>query len=92
MPLSELEKQLRLVARERIARGELPDHSPSRTWGGDGSEQPCALCDKLIRRENIELEVEATVDGALRVFHFHNFCHSLWQLECARADHIKKHP
>jgi hypothetical protein len=91
MPLTQLETELRLVARERIQQGRLPRVMPSRMWGGKGAGQCCALCDKVIQREESELEVEELVDGRVETYHFHVLCQSLWQLECVRDDYIKKH-
>lgn len=92
MPLTQLEAELRPIARERIAKGQLPREAPSRMWGGRGNGQLCALCGKPIQRDEIEYEVEASIDGAARDFRFHMVCQSVWQLECARDDYLKKHP
>jgi hypothetical protein len=88
MPLSRLEIELRLLARERIAQGQLPRTVPERIWGGKGTGRACALCDKPI--EEMELEVEEHIAGELQIFHFHVLCQSLWQLECVRAYHLRK--
>lgn len=93
MPLTELEEKLRPIARERIAKGQLPCEVPSRMWGGRGTGKPCALCDRPIEWEDGELEVEErVVDGAVQIYRFHIVCQSVWQLECARDDYLKKHP
>ena len=49
MPLTKLEEALRLIARERIASGQLPRRGLSRMWGGwsDGSA-PRTLDEGLI--------------------------------------------
>lgn len=92
MPLTQLETELRLTARERIAKGQLPSQTPAQIWAGNGSGQPCALCRKPIQREEVEFEIEDRSDGAARTLRFHQVCESVWQLECARIDYLKKHP
>jgi len=66
MPLTQLEAELRPIARERIATGQLPREVPTKMWGGPGSGQPCALCDKPIRHEEVELELEVHMDENVR--------------------------
>ena len=85
MPLTKLEQELRRLARDRIEKGRLPRAVPARMWGGKGAGKSCALCDKPIGANESELEVEQSIDGAARPLRFHVLCHSLWQLECARA-------
>ena len=91
MPLTKLEAELRPIARERIANRQLPQQAPSQMWGGHGTGQPCALCDKPILPEEIEYELEGHIDGTVRSFRFHLVCQSVWQLECARVDFLKSH-
>jgi hypothetical protein len=91
MPLTKLEQALRLAARERIASRQLPSGGLSRMWGGYGTGQLCALCDKPIQPNEIEYEVEHP-GAAVQTFRFHIVCLSAWQLECARDDYLMKHP
>lgn len=92
MPITKLEAELRLRARERIAQGLLPCETPSKMWGGPGSGQPCALCDKPIKSNEMEYEIEAFLEGRAQSLRFHVLCEAIWQLECARDDYLKKHP
>jgi hypothetical protein len=90
MPLTKLEQQLRLIARERIANGQLPrEMPPSRMWAGYGTGQSCSLCDKPIQRDEVEYEIEHP-HGPVQTFRFHTVCQAIWQLECARADYLRK--
>jgi hypothetical protein len=90
MPLTGLESQLRVIARARIASGELPCLDPPfRMWGGYGSGKVCAVCDKTIEATDVEFEVEETIEGERKVMLFHTVCQSIWQLECARAEYLK---
>lgn len=91
MPLTDLENSLRPIARERIANGQLPRQEPSRMLGGPGSGRPCSLCDKPIEPYQIEYEIEQQ-EETVRTFRFHTVCQSIWQLECARDDYLRKHP
>jgi len=91
MPLTELEARLRLIARGRIANGELPCGAPPlRMWGGYGSGRICVVCDKAIGSADVEYEVEETIEGQVKLMWFHIVCQSIWQLECARAAYLKK--
>ena len=90
MPLTQLEQRLREVARGRIARGELPCVDPPlRMWGGYGQGEGCVLCDTMIKRSEVALEVEVSIEGKVKVLWFHTVCQSIWQLECARAEYLK---
>jgi hypothetical protein len=88
MPLTQLEAELRLIARELMAKGQLPQKAPSKMWGGPGTGRVCALCGKPIQPGELEYELEGHIDGAVQSFRFHLVCESVWQLECARADHL----
>ena len=52
------EEVLQPLARERIAKGQLPRGKFSRMWGVLGTGQVCSLCDKPIQAYQIEHEVE----------------------------------
>ena len=90
MPLTNIEDELRVIARECIASGRLPCDPALQMWGGYGTDQLCSLCGAPIQRDEIEYEVQ--VKGGRRELRFHMLCQSVWQLECARDDYLKKHP
>ena len=89
--LTRIEQELRLIARERIARQQLPSRGLSRMWGAYGTGQLCALCDKPIQANEVEYGIEHT-GAAVQTFRFHIVCLSAWQLECARDDYLRKLP
>jgi hypothetical protein len=91
-PLAKLEAELRPIARDRIATGQLPRETPARLWAGRGTGQLCALCDKPIQRNEVEYDVERHIDEGVQMFPFHVDCESVWQLECARGDFLVKRP
>jgi hypothetical protein len=88
MSLTQREQQLRVIARERIAGGELPCEPASRMWGGYGTGQLCSLCRDPIQPDQIEYEVERMAAGRDNLL-FHLVCQSVWQLECASHDQSK---
>jgi hypothetical protein len=90
MPLTLLEAELRAIARERIAKGNLPSVPPSRMWVGGGTGKLCALCDKIVQPHEIEYEVQDDMGTSVQTYFFHLVCESVWQLECARDDYLKK--
>ena len=90
MPLTKLENQLRLQARELIQQGHLPGVEPSQLWGGPGTGQRCSLCGDAINSNDFEYEIEQRANGDARTYRFHFMCHAAWQLECARKAHLDK--
>jgi hypothetical protein len=49
-----------------------------RMWGGKGSGLPCDFCRVLVNSNDVEYEVEAKLDGATVMLHFHPRCHDAW--------------
>jgi len=49
-----------------------------RMWGGKGSGLPCDFCRVLVGPADVEYEVEAQLDGATVMLHFHPRCHDSW--------------
>ena len=52
--------------------------TPVRMWGGNGSGMPCDFCRVLVSASDVEYEVEAQLDGATIILHFHPRCHDAW--------------
>jgi hypothetical protein len=77
MPLTQDEKALHTLARERIETGELPRDVGKSIWAGDGKGDTCVLCNRPVVAKQIEFEVE---DPGGRSFRFHMRCHAIWQL------------
>ena len=67
--LRRLEKELRLTARERIAKGQIPRDAATRFWAGFGTGRSCALCDKPMQSDEIEYEVRP-VEAAVQTLRF----------------------
>ena len=75
---------LRQQARAAIQSGKMPAHRPDRTWGGPGVGAPCAICEKPVRRDELEFEVQFAHDGdtpGLDKFHLHLRCFAAWEFE-----------
>ena len=79
MPVTHSKTELRPVALERIATGQLPRLAQSRTWAGPGTGKACALCDQLIQVDEVEYEIEDRADGRVQVFRLHLACQGVWQ-------------
>jgi hypothetical protein len=90
MPLTQIETDLRLRARDLIETGRLPATIPDRTWGGNGSGQPCSLCGKYIHANDVEYEFEIGDSIDPTTYRFHFMCHAAWQFESARQMHLSK--
>ena len=80
MPFTQHELELRRRASDLIARDLLPASIPAHLWAGQGSQQPCSLCDQPIGPEEIEYELEDPQAGTERNYRFHLRCHAIWQL------------
>ena len=83
MPLPQHELELLALAVVRIRQNVLPARPPKAVWAGQGSGQPCSLCDQSIAPTETEYELDAPerVNGIVRL---HLRCHDLWQLELTR--------
>lgn len=90
--MAEVDRDLKELAKQRIASGELPCPPAARTWGSHGSGAPCSLCAQPIQAHEIEYEV-ATVDSREsaegRTVRFHLRCHAAWQAECQTRPHVR---
>jgi hypothetical protein len=85
MPSHRIEHDLERRAHARIMEGRLPCPNDHRTWGGRGSNEPCALCDVTIRGDEVEYEIETRNPSGVQVYRFHFLCHGAWQYACAAA-------
>jgi hypothetical protein len=77
------EPLLREKAREAIRVEKLPSR-PDHMWGGPGAGERCVICDELVTRDQLELEIQFAYDGAadrLHDFHLHVRCFAAWELE-----------
>jgi hypothetical protein len=77
------DRVLRARAREAMKTGNLPHHRPEGIWGGLGSGGPCAVCDKAVDKEDVELELQFNSDGKAGTIHYHVHarCFAAWELE-----------
>ena|SRR5579862_6773602 len=90
MPLTQLETEMRAIARGRVAEGQLPRQAPLRSWTGPGSGHPCAVCDKTTHPDDTEYEDEHQLEEGTKVFRYHMLCQAAWQLECVRLGYLTK--
>jgi len=62
----------------RLNVAALRRATPIRMWGGKGSGVPCDFCRVVVSPDDVEYEVEAQLDGATVLLHFHPRCHDAW--------------
>jgi hypothetical protein len=86
-PLSGRQAALHRKARERIEAKTLPVEMPATVWGGPGSGERCALCNRRIEIYDIEFEYA----HGNREFRFHRVCHAIWQTECEQHGRLTSH-
>jgi hypothetical protein len=83
---------LRQQARLAIQSRKLPDRLPESTLGGPGIDAPCAVCDRPVRADELEIELKYSdrAKGAAS-YHFHVRCHRAWEIECLIFSRAKRH-
>jgi CheY-like chemotaxis protein len=69
------------AVRDKLSVNALPCEEPVKTRQGYGSGQTCSACDAIIRRAQIEYEIQMPDK---RVFPMHMGCHGLWLAERIR--------
>ena len=62
----------------RLSVAALRKATPIRMWGGKGTGVPCDFCRVVVGSDDVEYEVEADLDGARWVLHFHPRCYDSW--------------
>ena|SRR5215475_4597070 len=62
----------------RLNAAALRRATPVRMWGGKGSGVPCDFCREPVGPHDVEYEVQAELDGATVMLHFHPRCHDAW--------------
>jgi hypothetical protein len=78
------EAMLREKARAVVQSGKLPARAPDRTWGGPGVGAGCAVCERPVRKDEMEFEIQFEHDGSnpgLDKFHVHIRCFAAWEFE-----------
>lgn len=77
-----MDPQLRDKARVLVRSGALPCKQQERTWAGRGLGFECSLCGQLIRRDQVEYELQFASDGEQkpRLHRFHVACVPIWEL------------
>jgi hypothetical protein len=86
--LRKLERELRPIARQRIANGQLPSEELTGIRHSHATGRLCSLCDQPIEPGGPDYEIEH-VGAAAQPLRFHRVCHYAWQLECGR---VKRKP
>ena len=80
------EPRLREQARQAVQNAKLPSRRPDRTWGGPGVGAECAVCEKPVTKDEMELELEFDgADPGLDKFHLHPQCFAAWEFERSKA-------
>ena len=77
------ETTLRMEARRRLTKGQLPSAPQQYLFAGAGHGQLCSLCDRPIHPQQIEYDLQFN-RGSLTVCRFHRICHEAWELACIR--------
>jgi len=70
--------ELKRIITEKRRQGRLPQIPTLRAWAGNGSGEPCSLCESPIDAGQIEYEVEWQHGPDTRLLRFHELCYRLW--------------
>jgi hypothetical protein len=70
----------------RLSVAALRRALPGRMWGGKGCGAPCDFCRVLVSAEEIEYEVEASLDNETLLLHFHPRCYDTWLASRSSGD------
>ena len=65
--------------RQKLRAGALPRGRQAKTWRGTGSARVCMGCDRIIARDDTEIECDDLEGRPLR---FHKECFEAWETEC----------
>ena len=77
------EPVLREHARHALEQNKMPNRKPDRVWGGPGVGAPCTICNKPVSKDEMEFEVQFSIDNPTAYFavhHVHVRCFSAWEL------------
>jgi hypothetical protein len=69
---------LRLVIREHLASGRLPQDRLDHMWGGSGAGEICDGCGETVTDAQKLMDV---LDVTERELHFHVACFLVWEVE-----------
>ena len=69
---------IRLLIREKLADGRLPQNSIPRVWGGRGNNEMCLACDLTVTKDEFVME---GVGEAMKAVQFHVKCFYYWDTE-----------
>ena len=78
------ERERRELARQAIDEERMPTIAPTRVWGGPGTGLPCAVCQRPVGADEMEVELDLRPDGGrpeLDVYHLHARCYAAWEFE-----------
>ncbi|HKQ15898.1 MAG TPA: hypothetical protein VJT80_20840 [Steroidobacteraceae bacterium] len=74
---------LRERARRLLISGKLPCSDPAVSWAGSGRDEPCCVCQLLVRQDEIAFDLSFAESAARAELHMHSRCRIAW--EQARA-------
>ena len=73
-------KALRLLIRQKLIAGRLPQSGIPRIWGHAGDGEQCKACDEIVTSAEFVMEGIVLV-GDRRTVHFHVLCFNMWDDE-----------
>ena len=73
------DESLRLLTREAIRSGMIPNRRPERVWGGPGGNERCSICNGTVGQLGLFLEF---MPNRGEEYPVHIACFAAWKLEC----------
>ena len=75
--------ELRRLIRWKIITGVLPGQPSKTTWAAIGNGRPCAACEKPIKPDQTEMELE--LPSSRPSVRLHRECFTIWAEECGHT-------
>jgi hypothetical protein len=80
---------LREAVLEALRGGKLPHRSPDGISGGLGAGGACAICDRIVDADELELQLEFTKGERPDCYTVHLACYSAWK---AKRQELESNP
>ena len=73
------ESDLRERARRLLISGRLPSSEPAASWAGSGRDEPCCVCQVLVRPDEIAFDLSFRSLERDVELHMHSRCRIAWE-------------
>ena len=82
-------ERLRVIIRDKLTSGVLPQDSIPRVWGGPGQNERCDACEELVMKPQMLME---GIGESGRGIQMHVKCFYVWDKEREPVGHAPSEP